>query len=82
MEEHHENNQKGGWLMKIATLIAGKNEQDRVSLEGTAIPVKVLKNLADEGYVHVRPYKQNKTFSFWGKSCTACFTEDQLLERA
>jgi hypothetical protein len=68
--------------MKIEDVIAGKNEQDRVSIDGSSIPVKVLKNLVDEGYVHVRPYKENKTSSFWGKSCTACFTEDQLLERA
>ncbi|MBW2094868.1 MAG: hypothetical protein JRI80_08260 [Deltaproteobacteria bacterium] len=68
--------------MKIEDLIAEKNEDDRVSIDGTSIPVKVLKNLVDEGYVHMRPYKENKTFSFWGKSCTACFTEDQLLERA
>jgi len=67
--------------MKIEELISGKNEQDRVSIDGTSIPVKVLKNLLDEGYVHLRPYKENKTFSFWGKSCTACFTEDQLLKR-
>ncbi|HDZ23483.1 MAG TPA: hypothetical protein ENH70_02965 [Desulfobacteraceae bacterium] len=68
--------------MKIQDLIAGKNEQDSVVIDGTSIPVKVLKDLTDEGYVHVRPYKENRTFSFWGKSCTACFTEDQLLERA
>ena len=68
--------------MKIQDLIAGKNEQDSVVIDGASIPVKVLKDLADEGYVHVRPYKKNRTFSFWGKSCTACFTEDQLLERA
>ena len=66
--------------MKIEDLIAEKNEEDRVSIDGTSIPVKALKNLLNQGYVHVQPYKENKTFSFWGKSCTACFNEDQLLE--
>lgn len=68
--------------MKIEDLISQKNEQDRVSIDGTSIPAKSLKNLLDEGYVHVQSYKENKTFSLWGKSCTACFTEEQLLEMA
>jgi len=68
--------------MKIEELISGKKEQDRVDINRTSIPVKSLKNLLNQGYVYVRPYKENKTFSFWGKTCTACFTEDQLLEKS
>jgi len=68
--------------MKIEDLIAGKDEQETISIDGSSVPVKALKNLVHDGYIHVQPYRGNKTFSFWGKSCTACFTLDQLLKRA
>jgi hypothetical protein len=72
----------GGWIMKLENLVSGKNEQDSVSIDGTSVPVKSLKRLIDEGYVHVRVYQENRTFSLWGESCTSCFTEGQLLEKS
>lgn len=68
--------------MKIEEVIAGKSDQDSVSLDGMAVPVTVLRNLAKEGYENLRLYKDNKTFSFWGKTCTACFTLEQIQEMA
>ena len=68
--------------MKIEDLISGKNDSENVIIEGLEIPVSALKNLMNDGYVNLRPYPQNKTISFWGKNCTACFTIDQLKERA
>lgn len=73
----------GGILvMKIEELISGKNDQGEVDFEGISIPVSALKELAKDGYEHVKLYKENNTFSLWGKTCTACFTEEQLRERA
>jgi hypothetical protein len=68
--------------MRVEELVSGKNEQDSVSIDGTPIPVKSLNKLLAEGYVQVQPYKENRTFSFWGKSCTACFTEAQLVDHS
>ncbi len=68
--------------MKIEDLVSGKNDKEDVDIEGISIPVPALKKLMKDGYVHVRLYKENRTFSLWGKTCTACLTEEQLSERA
>jgi hypothetical protein len=68
--------------MKIEELILGKSDRESASLDGMAVPVDALRNLSKEGYTYVTFYKDNKTFSFWGKNCTACFTLEQLRERA
>ena len=68
--------------MKLEELIAGKSEQDGVNLNGMSVPVAVLRSLSKEGYEHLKFYGDNKTFSIWGKNCTACFTLEQLQERA
>ena len=67
--------------MKIEELISGKNDQGEVAFEGISIPISTLKGLVKDGYEHVKLYKDNNTFSLWGKTCTACFTEEQLRER-
>jgi hypothetical protein len=68
--------------MKIAELLSGKGGQDRVSTGGFSIPVAALKTLLNEGYEDILVYKENKTFSLWGKNCTACFTQDHLEKMA
>lgn len=68
--------------MKIEDLISGKNDQGEVDIEGISIPVSTLRALFRDGYEHVKLYKDNNTFSLWGKTCTACFTEEQLHQRA
>ena len=68
--------------MKIGEVIAGKSEQENVNVEGFSIPAAALKNLSQEGYENLRVYKDNKTFSLWGKNCSACFTLEHLQERA
>jgi hypothetical protein len=68
--------------MKLEELISGKSQQDSVNIDGLSIPVAALKNLSKEGYENMRVYKDNKTFSLWGKTCTVCFTLEQLQERA
>jgi len=68
--------------MKIEEVIAGKKDQESVNMDGMSVPVGTLRKLSEEGYVNLRYYKDNKTFSFWGKNCTACFTQEQLQERA
>ena len=68
--------------MKIEEVIAGKGDQENVNVDGFSVPVGVLHSLSQEGYLNLRFYKDNKTFSLWGKNCTACFTLEGLLERA
>ena len=68
--------------MKIETLISGKNDKDAVEFEGVFIPVTALRRLMKQGYVSVRPYKEEKTFSLWGKTSTACFTVQEFQEMA
>jgi hypothetical protein len=67
--------------MKIEDLISSKKDKEEVNIEGVSIPVSALKALIKDGYEHVKLYKENNTFSLWGKTCTACFTEEQLRER-
>ena len=68
--------------MKIEELISGRDDKEDVDIEGIAIPVLVLKELIRNGYEHVKLYRENNTFSLWGKTCTACLTEEQLRQRA
>lgn len=68
--------------MNIEEMISGKADEDEIEVDGIGIPVSALRNLAKDGYVHLKPYRENKTFSVWGKNCTACFTEQQLREKA
>ncbi|MBK5100077.1 MAG: hypothetical protein JJE15_03680 [Desulfobacteraceae bacterium] len=67
--------------MKIEDLIAGKNEQEEINVEGITLPVSGLKKCMKEGYIHLRPYKEEKTVSLWGKTCTGCFTVQDLREK-
>ena len=68
--------------MKIEELISGKNDNEAIDIEGTSIPISALKNLMEDGYVNLKAYKEEKTFSLWGKTCTACLTEQELREKA
>ncbi len=67
--------------MKIEEMISGKNDNDEINIKGSSIPVSSLRNLLEEGYEHLVPYKSEKTFSLWGKRCTVCLTEEQLRNR-
>jgi len=68
--------------MKIEELISGKNDNEEIKIEGVSIPISALKNLMKDGYVNLKAYKEEKTFSLWGKTCTACLTEQELREKA
>ncbi len=68
--------------MKIEELIAGKKDNEVVTVEWADLPVSALKNLMKDGYVNMKAYKDEKTFSLWGKTCTACLTEEQIRSRA
>jgi len=68
--------------MKIEDVISGKNNQGNIDLDGLQVPVAALKKLHNDGYVNIRVYGDNRTFSLWGENCTACFTLEQLVERA
>ena len=67
--------------LKIEELVAGKGAHEEVHVNGFSLPVSALKNFMDEGYVFLQPYKENKTFSLWGKVCTGCFTEQEISAR-
>ena len=67
--------------MNIEEVIAGKNDQEEVSVDGTALPVAALKALVRDGYEQIKPYEAEKTFSCWGKSCTGCFTVEEIRNR-
>jgi hypothetical protein len=64
--------------MKIQDLIAGKGDGDHLDIEGLKLAVPVLKRLMDEGYENIRVYKESRTFSLWGKTCSACFSHEHL----
>ena len=68
--------------MKVEELIAGKKDEEKVSVDGVPVPVATIRRLHEQGYVHLNYYKDNRTFSLWGKTCTACFTLEQLQEMA
>ncbi len=67
--------------MKIEDLISGKGNGDKVSVGGVSLPVSALKKFIADGYVHIKPYETEGTFSMWGRACTGCFTQEQILER-
>ena len=68
--------------MKIAKLISGKDDHEEITIEDVSIAVSALKKLITDGYVHLMPYRQSKTFHLWGERCTDCFTEQGLREMA
>ena len=67
--------------MKIEELISGKNDGQQVQIAGVSLPVSALKRFMDEGYSHLKPYQTEKTFSLWGKACTGCFSEQEIVNR-
>jgi hypothetical protein len=73
---------KEALYMKIEELISGKKDNDCVEIEGLSIPVAALRNLMREGYISLKPYKEENTLSLWGKTCTSCLTVQQIQEKA
>jgi hypothetical protein len=68
--------------MKIEELIAGKKDGQTVQIAGVSLPIVALKQFMDDGYTHLKPYQTEKTFSMWGKTCTGCFTENEIVNRS
>ena len=68
--------------MNIEELVSGKNDSEKIDIEGVSLPVSALKNLMKDGYVNLKAYPGEKTFSLWGKTCTACLTEREFREKA
>ena len=68
--------------MEIEELITGKNDGQNVQIAGVSLPIAALKRFMDDGYTHLKPYQTEKTFSLWGKTCTGCFTESEIVNRA
>ena len=68
--------------MKIDEMISGKNENEKIVIEGLSVPVKSLKTLASEGYTFMRHYGVEGTFFAWGKTCSGCFSQEQILQMA
>jgi len=66
---------------KIEDLVSGKNDSEEINVDGISMPVLRLRKLMEDGYVHLRVYTENRTVSLWGKTCCACFAEQQLRER-
>ncbi|MBW2063541.1 MAG: hypothetical protein JRJ03_01285 [Deltaproteobacteria bacterium] len=62
--------------MDIEELIA-KGESE-INVEGISIPAHILKKLKEDGYSHLKVYRDNRTITVWGKNCSACFTEEQV----
>ena len=67
--------------MRIEELVAGKKEHEVVKINWTSLPVTALRKFMRDGYDYLTFYKENRTFSLWGKNCSACFTEQQIRER-
>lgn len=72
----------GGLRMKLEELISGKGNGESIMIGKASLPVSALKQFMSEGYVHIRPYEPEGAFSLWGETCTGCFTEEQIRERA
>ncbi len=68
--------------MKIEELITGKDDGQNVQIGGVSLPIAALKRFMENGYTHLKPYQTEKTFSLWGKTCTGCFTESEIINRA
>jgi len=66
--------------MKIEELISGKDDSAEIEVKGIPVAVSALKSLMEQGYEYLRPYRNEKTFSLWGKTCTACVTFEQLAQ--
>jgi len=64
--------------MNIERLIAKTGEQGRVQIEGLTLSVSVLNKLRSDGYLNLKPHKDNNTISVWGKNRTATFFVDKL----
>ena len=69
-------------IRKLDELISGKQGGETVALNGHSLPVEALKNLIDEGYLQIKPYPEEGTFSLWGKTATACLTVEEITEKA
>ena len=67
--------------MKIEEMIAGKNDSQNLEIAGVTLPIAALKRFMADGYTDIQPYKTEKTFSMWGKACTGCFTEEEIINR-
>ncbi|MCD6294292.1 MAG: hypothetical protein J7M20_05085 [Deltaproteobacteria bacterium] len=68
--------------MKIEELITGKDDGRNVQIVGVSLPIAALKRFMENGYIHPKPYRTEKTFSLWSKACTGCFTEAEIINRA
>jgi hypothetical protein len=64
--------------MKIEELLAGKADREKTDVQGLSVPVSALNHLLKQGYETILVYKDNQTFSLWGKNCSACFTREHL----
>ena len=67
--------------MKIEELISGKGDNEKVAVANVSLPVSALNKFIKDGYDQIRSYQTEKTFSMWGKACTGCFTEKEIVER-
>lgn len=68
--------------MKVHDLVNGKGPNEMVNVEGLRLPAAALYHLMNQGYENIRLYGENRTFSVWGKNCTACFNVEHLLSLA
>ncbi|MCG6880184.1 MAG: hypothetical protein LJE96_13685 [Deltaproteobacteria bacterium] len=68
--------------MKIEELISGKNDRQTIEFAGVSLPIAALRRFMDDGYTHMKPYQTEKTFSMWGKTCTGCFTQEEIVNRS
>jgi hypothetical protein len=68
--------------MKIEELINGKNDRQTIEFAGVSLPIAALRRFMDDGYTHMKPYQTEKTFSMWGKTCTGCFTQEEIVNRS
>lgn len=67
--------------MKIEELISGRKDSQSVEFAGASLPVSAIRRFLSEGYTDIKPYQSEKTFSMWGKACTGCFTEAEIINR-
>jgi hypothetical protein len=68
--------------MKIEDLVSGKGDGEKVPVGNVSLPVSALKKFVRDGYIRIKAYETEHAFSMWGKTCTGCFTEQEVLERA
>lgn len=53
--------------MKIEEFVSEKNDHEEITIGGASVPVLPIKKLMKDGYVHLKPYEQNKTFNLRGQ---------------